>query len=153
VTYCTIAHSQSGDLYEAILEDPPPRPRVHLNQVGSVTVPIACRQCEAAACMMVCPTGAVSRANSDDPVVLDNDLCVGCRSCVVVCPYGVPEMNQNRDGVIKCDLCIERLDVGQVPACVEACHPGALTFVEYSDELDETPPWVKKAERLSKGGA
>ena len=144
---CAISHSRSGNLYEAIFEDPPPRSRIRLTLVGGATVPNACRQCEAAPCMMVCPSKAISRCRALDPVVIDNEACVGCRSCVTVCPFGVPEMNQLRSSVIKCDLCIQRLDAGQVPACVEACHAGALVFNEEDDETEPAAPAPRWAQR------
>ena len=118
---------------------------MHLTVLGNTTVPNACRQCEAAACMMVCPSGAIDRKNAKDPVVINQKACIGCRSCVVVCPYGVPEINQLRSIIVKCDLCIERLDAGQVPACVEACIPGALRFQldeEDSESTKKDPPWI-----------
>lgn len=144
---CAVEHSKSGNLYEAMFEDPPARPRIQLTLVKGATVPVACRHCEAAPCMMVCPSGAINRCRAEDPVVIDSEACVGCRSCVVVCPYGVPEMNQMRSTVAKCDLCIERQDAGQVPACVEACMPGALTFQpepESDDEPAKTPRWATR---------
>ena len=143
---CTIEHSQSGNIYEAMFEDPPPQSRIRLAALGEGGVPIACRQCEAAPCMMVCPSGAIHRNDASDPVVIDNEACVGCRSCVVVCPYGVPEMNQLRSSVVKCDLCIERLDQDLFPACVVACPTGALTFQTEEDAkraTGSTPIWQK----------
>jgi len=67
------------------------------------------------------------------------DLCVGCRSCIIVCPYGVLKLKKNGKGIVKCDLCIERLDRMEKPACVEACPTDALTFksVGSGSEQDE----------------
>lgn len=140
VIACTLSHSESGNIYEAMFEDPPPRSRMRLTSIPGGAVPVACRQCEGAPCMVVCPSGAISRENSADPVILDNDLCVGCRSCVVVCPYGVPEMSHDRSSVIKCDLCIHRLEEEMEPACVDACPTGCLTFVLEAGEADEKNP-------------
>jgi len=114
--------------------------------VGKGAVPVNCRQCEGAPCMMVCPSKAISRKNALDPVIIDNDACVGCRSCVIACPYGVPEMNQLRGSIVKCDLCIERIDADQAPACVEACGTGALCFQtgeEATDSASIEPLWLR----------
>lgn len=142
---CAVAHSQTGNLYTAIFEDPPPTPRIRLEIVGSGAVPVACRHCEGAPCMVVCPSGAINRCGPYDPVVIDNDACIGCRSCVIACPYGVPEMNQLRSTVAKCDLC-EGLEEDSLPACVEACRTGALEFQTESQavaSVDE-PLWQKR---------
>jgi len=126
---CALAHAGSQDLYQAIHESPSPRSRVDVDRLGGFNVPLQCRHCENAQCVTVCPTGAMKRLGREGPVVVDHDLCVGCRSCTIVCHFGVPRMDESGKVLIKCDLCIERLDRGQEPACVSACPTKALCFV------------------------
>lgn len=136
VQACALAHSKSKDLFEAILEDPPPRPRVKLHSVQGAAVPTECRHCEAAACVLVCPTGAMHKTQQGGPVLMDDGLCIGCRSCVLTCPWGVPEAHLQGEQITKCDLCIDRLREGAVPACAEACPTLALEFVERGAPVD-----------------
>src|SRR4029453_9879670 len=73
-------------------------------------------------CASVCPVGALAKT-ADGPVVYDAKRCLGCRYCMVACPFGVPryEWNAAVPAVRKCDLCVERAAAGEVPACGEAC--------------------------------
>ncbi|MFH2010242.1 MAG: NADH-quinone oxidoreductase subunit NuoF [bacterium] len=130
VQACAVAHSKSKDPELAMDEDPPPRPRVLLHKVKGATVPRACRHCEAAACVLVCPTGAMRKTVQGGPVLCDDHLCIGCQSCVLMCPYGVPEAYQEGEKITKCDLCIDRLERGGIPACVEACPTTCLEWVK-----------------------
>jgi len=97
-----------------------------------VVVPLQCRHCEDAPCVAVCPTGALHREDEEGPVLIDSELCVGCKMCVVVCPFGVITMSRDK-AIIKCDLCIDRLEQGQEPACVAACPTGALRLEEAAE--------------------
>ena len=87
----------------------------------------ACNHCENAACMEVCPTGAMYRAE-DGTVQHRDDLCIGCGRCVHNCPYGAPTLNRYTGYAQKCDACAERRAAGRQPACVEACPMRALHF-------------------------
>jgi len=78
--------------------------------------------------MMVCPTGAIHREGENEPVLFDHTRCIGCKMCVQACPFGMITMRLDGKGVLKCDLCVERLAKGQEPACVVACPTGALVF-------------------------
>jgi len=143
VQACALEHSKSKSLFEAIHEVPPPRPRVRLHEVDGACVPTECRHCEAAVCVLVCPTGAMQKLGQGGPVVVDDDLCIGCRSCVLTCPYGVPEAHLHGEQITKCDQCVHRLREDRIPACVEACPTGALEFQLAADT--EAPkqfrPW------------
>ena len=86
-------------------------------------MPVVCQQCEEPACANICPVQAISRDVDTDAVVVDYDLCVGCRMCVVACPFGAVAFDMDRRQAIKCDLC-----GGVEPWCVRFCEPGALTF-------------------------
>lgn len=136
VQACALEHSESKNLFEAIWENPPPRPRVKLHMLRGAAVPTECRHCEAAACVLVCPTGAMYKSHQGGPVLYDNERCIGCQSCVVACPYGVPQPHAQGQRITKCDQCIDRLREDRVPACVEACPTQCLEFVDAEPEPD-----------------
>lgn len=97
-----------------------------------------CRHCLEPACVSACLVGAM-RKTPEGPVVYDSDLCMGCRYCLVACPYGIPryEWEEAVPYVRKCDLCYPRLQEGKEPACVEACPQEALLFGSRDDLLRE----------------
>jgi Fe-S-cluster-containing dehydrogenase component len=105
-----------------------------VKKVGILAVPTSCHHCAAAVCMAVCPTGAMTRAGAGEPVFVDDDLCVGCENCAIACPYGVPRMTPDHSHVEKCDQCMDRVNEGLLPACVESCPTGTLTFVREGEE-------------------
>jgi carbon-monoxide dehydrogenase iron sulfur subunit len=88
-----------------------------------LNVPIVCQQCEEPACANICPVQAISRDADTGAMVADYDLCVGCRMCVVACPFGAVAFDVDQRQAIKCDLC-----GGVEPWCVRFCEPGALTY-------------------------
>jgi carbon-monoxide dehydrogenase iron sulfur subunit len=149
---CAVAHSQSKDLLKAILEHPKPQKRITVEPVGGHGLPLQCRHCEDAPCIMICPTEAMHRASESGPVLIDQDRCIGCKLCMAVCPFGVISVRSDGKGVIKCDACIERTKAGQEPACVSACPTGALKFVSV-EELMKTVRRIaagRAAESLAK---
>ncbi len=88
-------------------------------------VSLACMHCEDAPCLMACPTGAIAREPGLRVVKVDSALCIGCHSCSIACPFGVPRFG--KDGTMqKCDLCVVRLEHGLEPACVRVCPTKAL---------------------------
>ena len=123
---CAVAHSESKVLQEAMQEMPKPQSRVSVQAAGEFAVPLQCRHCEDAPCITVCPTGAIHRDETNGPVLIEQDKCIGCKFCLVVCPFGVIEVSSDGRAMVKCDLCIERTKAGQEPACVEACPTKAL---------------------------
>lgn len=127
---CAVEHSKSKELVEAIKESPRPQYRIQLESLEDICVPLHCRHCEAAPCVQVCPTRAIKKEKLDSPVVIDDKICVGCSFCIIVCQYGIPRLSKEGRALIKCDLCIERLEKGDVPACVFACPTGAIKFVD-----------------------
>ena len=88
---------------------------------------LACLHCGDAPCLMVCPTGAIYKRGEDGIVDVHQDLCVGCHSCALACPFGAP---QYPDGgkMSKCHFCADRVDHGMEPACVRVCPTRALGF-------------------------
>lgn len=123
---CALAHSKSKVLEEAVAESPKPQRRVTVEAAEEFGVPMQCRHCEDAPCITVCPTKAIHQQQAEGPVLIDKDLCIGCKFCLMVCPFGVIDISSDGKAVVKCDLCIERTKAGQEPACVEACPTKAL---------------------------
>jgi carbon-monoxide dehydrogenase iron sulfur subunit len=130
---CAIAHSKSKILEEAIEEQPTPQTRVAVEAAGELAVPLQCRHCEDAPCISVCPTQAIHRHEADGPVLIEQEKCIGCKFCLMACPFGVIDVSTDGKIIIKCDLCIERTKAGQEPACVEACPTGALKLADEKD--------------------
>jgi formate dehydrogenase iron-sulfur subunit len=97
-----------------------------------------CMHCQDPACVSVCPVGALQKT-SRGPVVYAADRCIGCRYCMLACPFGVPRYEWDRVApyVKKCDMCAERFERGEVPACVEACPVGATEFGDRDEILAE----------------
>jgi formate dehydrogenase iron-sulfur subunit len=94
-----------------------------------------CKHCTDAACLDVCPTGALFRTEFGT-VVVQEDICNGCGYCVPACPYGVIDKREQDGRVWKCTLCYDRLGEGQEPACAKACPTDSIQFGEL-DELRE----------------
>lgn len=126
---CAVAHSESKELFSALQEEPMPQSRVQVEGIEGYSVPLQCRHCEDAPCIKVCPTGAINRLSPLSPVLLNSEKCIGCKWCLMACPFGMIQVGREGVGVIKCDLCIERLARGEEPACVSGCPTGALRFL------------------------
>jgi formate dehydrogenase iron-sulfur subunit len=94
-----------------------------------------CKHCTDAACLDVCPTGAIFRTEFGT-VVVQEDICNGCGYCVPACPYGVLDKREDDGRIFKCTLCYDRLGVGQEPACAKACPTDSIQFGEL-EELRE----------------
>ncbi len=94
-----------------------------------------CMHCKIPACVNACPVGAFTKT-AEGPVVYDDSKCIGCRYCMVACPFGVPtfEWEEPLPWIRKCTFCVDRLSQGLEPACVAACPAGALKFGK-RDEL------------------
>ncbi|MCK5113276.1 MAG: 4Fe-4S binding protein [Phycisphaerae bacterium] len=133
---CAMEHSDAETLAEAI-RNGELQSRVHVESVGEFGVPIQCRHCEDAPCMEVCPTNAITREGPADPVLLDQDKCIGCKFCLMACPFGVITLARSGKAVVKCDMCIERAKNGEPPACVVGCPTKAMQLVELDEALSE----------------
>jgi formate dehydrogenase iron-sulfur subunit len=92
-----------------------------------------CKHCRSAACLEVCPTGAIVRTEFDS-VYVQPDVCNGCGYCVVACPFGVIDRREDDGRAWKCTLCYDRLREGMEPACAKACPTDSIQFGDI-DEL------------------
>ncbi|MFC1815755.1 sulfate reduction electron transfer complex DsrMKJOP subunit DsrO [Thermodesulfobacteriota bacterium] len=139
----------------------------HYPVVSRRFLPGLCMHCENAPCVEVCPTGA-SYKREDGIVLVDPDKCVGCKYCVVACPYGARYYNDGKVGyfgaeltpaeelgyrehklgvVEKCTFCLHRVEQGREPACVQTCP----TKARYFGDLDDPSSEVSHLRRSKQG--
>jgi Fe-S-cluster-containing dehydrogenase component len=90
-------------------------------------IPIYCHHCAKAPCKEACPVEAILR-NEQGIVLIDKDLCIGCRECIEACPFGAMQFEDNYEVAVKCDLCVERLADSKQPACMGVCPTGCIHF-------------------------
>lgn len=91
-------------------------------------VSVSCNHCDEPACVKVCPSGAMAKSKDTGIVSVDREVCVGCRSCEMACPYGAPSFNGNDRLMMKCNLCREHVEAGERPLCVSGCRDRAMDF-------------------------
>jgi carbon-monoxide dehydrogenase iron sulfur subunit len=138
---CAVEHSASRDPTLAPFEDPLPRSRIHVEAgpAFGTSFPNRCRHCNPAPCRGACPSGAITRDDGLDVVLVDARRCIACAMCAMVCPFDAVTFHETRtDGATrivatKCDGCAERVRNGGIPACVEACKTGALVYGEINE--------------------
>ncbi|MDZ4202371.1 MAG: 4Fe-4S dicluster domain-containing protein [Gallionella sp.] len=109
-----------------------------------ISLPMMCQHCEHPPCVDVCPTNA-SMKRADGIVLVDKHRCIGCRYCMMACPYKArsfvhenvhdqnPDVPRGKGTVESCTLCVHRIDQGQQPACVEACSNKVILFGDLND--------------------
>jgi anaerobic carbon-monoxide dehydrogenase iron sulfur subunit len=134
---CAVEHSRSKDLAGALGEAVVPRARLRIYPGRlNLAFPNKCRHCDPAPCQQVCIAGAISR-EARGTVAIDPQRCISCAMCAMACPFGVLNyaplytVPDKTAVALKCDQCPDREAVGRVPACVEACKVGALTYGDW----------------------
>lgn len=104
-----------------------------LGTVEVVPVPYNCLHCAEAPCARACPVGAI-KVSSEGAIVIEASECIGCGYCLDACPYNVPR--RGSDGrYYKCTFCIDRIQAGLKPACVEVCPTNVFTFTSMSEAV------------------
>ena len=121
---CAFANSGLKDMAFA-LKGKTIRPRIRVEENDRITFAVSCRHCEDPLCVRSCIAGAIRSENG--VIRIDRDRCVGCFTCMLVCPYGA--LSPDGDGVMqKCELCLSN-SVGE-PACVTGCPNRAIVYEE-----------------------
>jgi tetrathionate reductase subunit B len=110
-------------------------------QVSRFRTPRLCNHCENPSCVKACPVKATYQ-KEDGTVVIDYDRCIGCKYCIVSCPYDARFINPERNTAEKCDYCHARLEEGLLPACVNTCISGARVFGDLNDPNSEVAKLV-----------
>lgn len=127
-TGCRFCESVCAAKHESACNPSRARIKVIRSEMDGFVAPTLCQQCVDAPCMKTCLVRALSREQEGlGRVVLDYDLCIGCKMCVAVCPFGAMKFDNVKKRVIKCDLCDGE------PACVRACSTDALRFVDATE--------------------
>lgn len=93
---------------------------------------MACNHCEDPACLTACPAIAYTK-RADGIVIHDPQRCIGCRMCMMACPYKVPQFNEKVKKVEKCHMCAARQDRGEKPACVVGCPMEAISVIDLNN--------------------
>lgn len=114
---------------------------------AKASLPVMCQHCSKPPCVDVCPTGA-SMKRADGIVLVDKHICIGCRYCMMACPYGCrsfvhepvhgqrPHMPRGKGTVEACTMCVHRVDKGQQPACAEALNKAGSNAIIFGDLND-----------------
>ncbi len=130
--------------------------RVQTYEAGSypgtetIHFPKSCLHCEDPPCVPVCPTGASYKRKEDGIVLVDYDKCIGCKYCAWACPYGARELDEERQVMTKCTLCVDRIydehlpKEDRKPACVKACPTGARLFGDVKDPDSEVSKAIRE---------
>jgi Fe-S-cluster-containing dehydrogenase component len=109
-------------------------------------VKVQCMHCDHPACVSACIVGAMSKQENGS-VIWDTNKCIGCRYCMVACPFQVPSFQYDKalnPKIMKCDFCFERTKVGKLPACVEICPVETLTYGPRSELIRVARDKIKR---------
>jgi carbon-monoxide dehydrogenase iron sulfur subunit len=123
---CAMAHSASGNLFAMFSEEKLSLPRKRILASAGKNYPLSCRHCQEPKCVDACMAAALIYDKEKGMVRHDEERCVGCWMCVMVCPYAAIWPNLKRKIPVRCDKCKDKDE----PACVKACPTGAIIWQE-----------------------
>ncbi|MBE6466766.1 4Fe-4S dicluster domain-containing protein [Denitrobacterium detoxificans] len=115
-------------------------------EIEKYWLPVMCQQCENPACVAVCPTGASYKDAETGVVRITRDACIGCKSCMMACPYGARTFHGEDKTVYKCELCPSVTKKGDVPACVHNCPTAARFYGDLDDPESDVSKELAKYE-------
>ncbi|OGN96826.1 MAG: 4Fe-4S ferredoxin [Chloroflexi bacterium RBG_13_51_18] len=125
--YCLLKHAKTKDLVKAYKkESPRALSRIRVDESGIVSLSVRCEHCADEPCVRACLTGALTRDPATSLVTVDEERCIGCGTCSLVCPLGVPKLDKSLKKMVKCDLCQDE----EIPVCVANCPNEALVYME-----------------------
>ncbi len=113
-------------------------------------LPVLCNHCQNAPCVTVCPTGASFQREEDGIVLVNSDMCIGCKACMIACPYDARYYDEQKKSVDKCTFCLPRLNNGLDPACVATCVGGSRNFGDISDSESSVSKLLENATSISR---
>jgi Fe-S-cluster-containing dehydrogenase component len=114
------------------------------------TVPVICMHCEQPTCAEVCPADAIKRTGDGVVQSARKPRCIACGNCVAACPFGVPEVYEDRQIMMKCDMCYDRTSVGRKPMCATVCPSQAL-FFGTREQIEQLRPLSAPVNRFQFG--
>lgn len=135
---CTVACRTHNNLSVDMIYNPVTTvgPTGVFPDLNMVHIPLLCMHCGDTPCVDACPTGA-SQRREDGIVWVEEQKCISCKACVMACPYGARVCNHEKGTVEKCDFCMDRVDKGNIPRCVQSCHQKARIFGDLDDPNSE----------------
>lgn len=144
---CFAAHNQENHVGNTVgTVEIPVVARLYVTKTEELSMPVQCRHCDNSPCLNSCTAGAIRR--EDEKILIDEDKCIGCKNCMMACPFGAIELvpvyrdakeilqtgsQEGRKTANKCDLCVQR----GTPACVETCPNQALSLVTPEADLKD----------------
>jgi len=127
---------------------------IHLEYVDRAqsvqTVPVVCMHCEQPTCAEVCPADAIKRTGDGVVQSALQPRCIACGNCVMACPFGVPELYDEQQLMMKCDMCYDRTSAGKKPMCATVCPSQAL-FFGTREQIEQLRPMSTPINRFQFG--